>query len=342
MNNILIYTILVFVVFINMTSSIRSPGEPVRRADCKECHSDIMAGEYVHPVAVDGCSLCHVSTGEEHPDTDVTGFKLTADYPQICYGCHDDKNSNENVHYPVQDGLCSTCHSPHSSSNASLILSDFSENSCMDCHVMDTESKKSKHDPAGSASCTKCHDPHQSDYPRMIRANVNDLCLDCHNESFKSDGREIQNIKATLSETNTIHDPITNGDCIICHLPHDSDFPRLLISEYPVRQFSEAKVENFELCFLCHDSEMITADSTEYATDFRNGKQNLHYFHINGSKGRNCNLCHNAHGAPNKHLIEETVKYGQWDMPMNAEFSENGGSCATGCHRRLEYSRVIN
>ena len=339
MNNIFIYLIVALIGILRIIS-FKSDSELTNKQEkCIDCHGDLMAEKFVHPVAVDGCSLCHISTGEEHPKADVTGFRLSDEYPQLCYNCHDDKNSKDNVHYPVKDGFCSTCHSPHSSSNVSLIHSDFSENSCLDCHVMEIENKVSGHDPAEKGTCISCHDPHQSDYPRMIKTTLNDLCLGCHDRVISPNGTEINNIKQTLAEGNTIHDPISTGDCIICHLPHSSDYPRLLIGQYPLQQYTEAKVENFDICFMCHDSEMITADSTEYATNFRNGKLNLHYLHINGPRGRNCNLCHNAHGAPGKYLIEKTVKYGNWDMPMEAVFNENGGSCATGCHKKLEYSR---
>lgn len=309
--------------------------------ECLECHADLMSGEYIHPVAETECTLCHESTGKDHPQAGVAGFSLTGDYPGICYQCHDDKNSLENVHTPVQDGYCSTCHSPHSSSNRSLIHSDFSENSCLDCHVLEMEDRTSNHGPALAGECINCHDPHQSDYPGMMKEGINDLCLSCHDRSQESGAGQTANIKAALTETNIIHDPIVNGDCIICHIPHASDYPMLLIGQYPTQQYTEATVDNFEICFMCHDSDIIMAETTEYATNFRNGTQNLHYLHIKGTRGRNCNLCHNAHGAPNKHIIESTVQYGQWAMPLKAVFTENGGSCATGCHKKLEYSRII-
>ncbi|MCF8222565.1 MAG: cytochrome c3 family protein [Bacteroidales bacterium] len=340
MNNLLLYLFLIIAGGFSFLFSPTGTDNKVNQQECNDCHSDLMAGEYLHPVAVNGCSLCHASTGEEHPGTDESEFKLVADYPQICYKCHDDKNSKEHVHYPVQDGYCASCHSPHSSSNKSLIHSNFSENMCTDCHYLEIEDKVSDHYPAKNGDCQDCHDPHQSDYRGVIKMEPNKLCLDCHSRAIETDNRYIPNIKATLSENNTIHDPIESGECTICHLPHAADYPRLLIGEYPTKQYTEAKVDNFEFCFLCHDSEMITADSTVYATNFRNGTQNLHYLHINGTKGRNCNLCHNAHGAPNKYIIEATVKYGNWDMPVEADFTENGGSCATGCHKKLEYSRV--
>ena len=56
-------------------------------------------------------------------------------------------------------------------------------------------------------------------------------------------------------------------------------------------------------------------------------------------KGRNCNLCHNVHGATNQHLIENKAWFGNWEMPINYKAFENGGSCAPGCHEEKKYIR---
>ena len=32
-------------------------------------------------------------------------------------------------------------------------------------------------------------------------------------------------------------------------------------------------------------------------------------------------------------------EFGSWDMPVEYESTETGGSCATGCHARKEYNR---
>jgi len=333
--------IFLFIISLIITSSNTIPPQfTTQDASCSECHIDLLENEVVHPIAEEGCEICHETTGAEHPG-EATGFKLTDSYPGLCYMCHDDKNQKENVHYPVQEGDCSGCHSPHSSSNKSLILDDFSENACLDCHYIETDDANIVHGPAGKGECQVCHDPHQTDYPGMIKKESKEMCLSCHNEDIKSDNGILKSIATVLVDGNTIHAPIANGDCIICHLPHSGDFPFLLIGAYPVQQYTEATVENFDLCFMCHDSDLMTADSTGYATNFRHGTKNLHYLHINGNRGRNCNLCHNAHGAPNSHILEETVLFGKWNMPMRLELTEQGGSCATGCHKRLEYNRTI-
>jgi predicted CXXCH cytochrome family protein len=247
-----------------------------------------------------------------------------------------------NVHTAVADGDCSMCHSPHSSLNKSLISDGYSENMCLDCHYIEIESAKIVHGPLMEGDCISCHDPHQSDYANALKMTPNELCLSCHDELIKINGREIRSIKENLESGYTIHEVISSGECINCHMAHTADYPDLLVANFPVNQYSNATVETFELCFMCHDSELLTAETTEYGTNFRNGTKNLHFLHINGNRGRNCRLCHDIHGAKYEHLLQESVMFGKWEMPLGLLLTEDGGSCATGCHKRKEYSRLIN
>ena len=97
--------------------------------------------------------------------------------------------------------------------------------------------------------------------------------------------------------------------------------------------------ENFTLCFDCHDTDLLNVEKTTVGTEFRSGDRNLHFVHINKEKGRNCTTCHDIHAANNTKLIATTVKFGRWDMPLNYLENENGGTCATGCHKERSYAR---
>ena len=327
--------------FILLTAfSLRNPGNQDEQKGCIECHADLIDNKVVHPITEAGCEFCHTSTGEKHPGKNP-GFKFENTYPGMCTMCHDDKNTMESVHSPVEEGDCSVCHSPHSSPYPSLILEDFSENACLDCHYVDIENAKSVHGPVKDGDCKICHDAHQSEYNYQLKMESKELCLSCHDKEIEGEQGKINDISSSLVKGNVLHDPIKTADCMSCHLPHTGDYPYQLVANYPIRQYADATVENFELCFLCHNEQLLTEHSTVKGTNFRNGTKNLHYLHITGNRGRNCNLCHNAHGAPNKHILEDHVMFGKWLMPMGLELTENGGSCATGCHKRLEYSRVL-
>lgn len=308
---------------------------------CTECHNDLIENSVVHPIAEEGCDLCHKPTGKRHPGKE-TGFNIADPYPELCYNCHDPKNTKENVHTPVKDGNCSDCHNPHSTNNSSLLLDDFSENACLDCHYVEVDDIKTVHGPVMEGDCQACHDPHHSDNPMNLKKDMKNMCLTCHDKAIETKTKKLDAIGPLLAEGNVIHGPVDNGACTSCHFPHSGEYPFLLVSDYPVEQYAQATIENFDLCFVCHNSDMLTEEETEIATNFRNGSINLHYLHIRGNRGRNCNLCHNAHGAPREHILEETVLFGRWEMPMKLELTETGGSCATGCHKKLVYSRELD
>ena len=318
--------------------SLDGKTSPQKARKCIECHADLISNSVVHPIAEEGCELCHEKTGEKHPGKDQ-GFTIVEPYPDLCHICHDSKTARTHVHTPVKEGDCSGCHSPHSTNNSSLILDDFSENACLDCHYIEVDDIKTVHGPVGEGNCQACHDPHQSDQEFNLKKKLIDQCLTCHNQPVETPEKSLVAISELLVEGNYLHGPVDNGDCVSCHFPHSGEYAFLLIGEYPVEQYTDATVAKFDLCFMCHESDMLTEEYTTIATNFRNGNLNLHYLHIKGNRGRNCNLCHNAHGAPGEHLLEESVMFGRWEMPMGLELNENGGSCATGCHKRLSYNR---
>ena len=129
------------------------------------------------------------------------------------------------------------------------------------------------------------------------------------------------------------------GGSFCHHRAHGSEFRALLVDAYPEEEYVPATTENFGLCFLCHDTGILDEEETEWATGFRNGKQNLHRLHIQGNKGRNCRMCHNLHGSMQPFLLEECVGFGSWEMNLNFAPREDGGSCLPGCHGKLAYTR---
>jgi predicted CXXCH cytochrome family protein len=135
------------------------------------------------------------------------------------------------------------------------------------------------------------------------------------------------------------HSAIEGGGCMSCHQAHGSDRHDLLVGNYPEEDYLPARTENFEICFLCHDTDLMLAEETEWGTAFRNGKRNLHWLHMNGNKGRNCRMCHNIHGSSRPFLVEDIVGFGNWEMRMNFIPEEQGGSCLPGCHGKLSYQR---
>jgi predicted CXXCH cytochrome family protein len=270
------------------------------------------------------------------------GRQAQAAAPQPgCLECHGDLIQQEVVH-PVAEDACDNCHlsdgKPHPGEDpGGFTLMDSLPELCFYCHT-EPEEMKYGHLPVEEKDCLACHDVHGSSEPRLLTQPGQELCLSCHGGSggAASDGI---NISRLVSGNRLPHSAIAMGGCNSCHLPHGANERALLVEYYGMDSYLPATVDNFALCFQCHDSDLLVAEETEWGTNFRNGSKNLHWLHIRGNKGRNCRMCHNMHGSSQPFLIEERVQYGDWEMEMHFEQTENGGSCLPGCHGRFQYER---
>jgi predicted CXXCH cytochrome family protein len=183
---------------------------------------------------------------------------------------------------------------------------------------------------------TTLRHPENSGKEFKLKSESPDLCLTCHNKTIKSEDREITNIKEKLKKKN-VHSPVESG-CTDCHNPHSSKIRHLLVDQFPAGNYSEGKPENYSLCFSCHDSELLTSKITDVATKFRHINKNLHSIHSSGDKGRKCSLCHDIHGSDLPKLIKEQAQFGNWNMSLNFQKNNNGGSCFPGCHKEKSYT----
>jgi predicted CXXCH cytochrome family protein len=258
----------------------------------------------------------------------VMGKRVPAD----CIECHGDLVEGTVLHYPAEDA-CDNCHESTGASHPSadslgFRLMDSPPALCFNCHEESTAHAHS-HQPVVEGNCLDCHEAHGSNQPALLLKDEKELCLGCH----KHISRLVRGSKMQ------VHTAISDMGCMTCHQAHGSEFRALLVDAYPAEDYLAASTENFGLCFLCHDTDILDAEETEWATGFRNGKQNLHRLHINGNKGRNCRMCHNIHGSPQLYLVEERVSFGSWEMKLNFVPEEQGGSCFPGCHGKLSYQR---
>jgi predicted CXXCH cytochrome family protein len=259
-----------------------------------------------------------------------------------CIACHGDLVEHEVMHMAAEDA-CDNCHestgAPHPQDGIKgFTLMDRMPDLCFYCHE-EPVSQKFEHQPVDNKDCLACHDAHGSSESALLKLPEQKLCLSCHNRAYISDTSETINISRLIHGKGMAHSAITDGGCILCHQPHGSGFRAILVDQYPEEDYVPAKTENFELCFMCHNTEIINSENTDWGTNFRNGDRNLHQLHINGNKGRNCRMCHNLHGSPQKFLIEEIVGFGNWEMKINFIPEEKGGSCLPGCHGKLTYRR---
>jgi predicted CXXCH cytochrome family protein len=148
-------------------------------------------------------------------------------------------------------------------------------------------------------------------------------------------------MKKWLEENTDHHGPIKQKDCSGCHDPHGSENFRILRNPYPPTFYKPFAVENYNLCFGCHEKSLVLDPETTRLTNFRNGGTNLHFTHVNKAvKGRTCRACHETHASNFPKHIREAVPFGAWELPVNFQKTETGGSCTPGCHKVKKYDRV--
>ena len=192
---------------------------------CLQCHKSKKAGKVVHSAVETGCATCH---GEPHRE-EKPELDLTADLPELCYECHDEEMfQNKAVHGPVADGMCTSCHKPHSSDLEKLLTAE-PPGLCYECHDEEMFQKKSVHSAVAAGMCTSCHKPHTTDLEKLLIAEPPGLCYECHDKGMFT--KDVQ------------HSPVADGECSVCHDPHASDYAGNLSSSQG------------DLCAMCHPDQ---------------------------------------------------------------------------------------
>ena len=177
------------------------------------------------------------------------------------------------------------------------------------------------------------------DLPEYVLSGKGKSSVISDDTSSSVPGEKETNVRKQILNSKFVHAGMNNGKCSLCHLPHSKGTPWTLNAPFPDGFYVAAKRDSFDLCFGCHETDLLEAAITTTATGFRNGDRNLHFVHMSGDKSRNCTVCHAIHGSDNEHLINTKVPFGEWTMPLNYYPAENGGSCSPGCHDIQIYTR---
>jgi predicted CXXCH cytochrome family protein len=181
-----------------------------------------------------------------------------------CAECHADHATALHVH-PATKAGCLSCHAIESRDDESyVVLKPAKSVICLECHHAETPLRT--HFPYGAGMCTRCHAPHGSDNPRLLRAKVNDLCLECHLRSSKvPQSRYMPTIDLSLNNSmghpyerhpvSGVPDPLTGAEmsCLSCHLPHGGSKLHYLKmgSEIPEDALNQ-NTETNDMCHKCH------------------------------------------------------------------------------------------
>ncbi len=308
---------------------------------CATCHLDVVGNKSkVHgPVAADACGSCHKSH--------IAPYKnlLVAQGRELCFKCHNDMGRQlaavSVVHKPVNED-CLKCHDVHASNYPMHIKND-PATLCLECHEPIRKQTESAHQHTvvvKDQACLNCHTAHGGERARLLKADAMNLCLKCHDKPIKLEDRTVASMKAILDPKKVKHGPVRDGNCGGCHAVHGSEIGRLLTKPYPETFYQPYAIEKYELCFSCHNKQLVETEETKGLTGFRNGEKNLHFLHVNrAEKGRNCRACHSTHASSSEMHIADKVPFGNWEMPINFLKTETGGSCSPGCHRPFTYDR---
>ncbi|WP_456382451.1 cytochrome c3 family protein [Persephonella sp.] len=340
---------------------------------CYSCHKERYVKKYDHkPVKKGECLKCH------DPHQSDTPKLLTAKtVPLLCVKCHGPQEAKKlkikkvvdiNVKYkhkPV-DKNCLECHDPHTSDYKKLLITglDWKMDFCLDCHskVKDPKVRKKidltnwiktvkvKHDAVyDKDECANCHNIHGSNNKGMLLKPQVQQCLTCHDKEVekKETGEMLINMKKHLEENKYWHKPIKEvekkGGCAACHNPHGSNNPYALKKFFTTEFYLEGMKLRDLICFECHkEKERFTMRevTSDKITKFRNGKENLHYVHTQGTKGRTCIACHDPHASKWPTMIGKYTNFNGILFPIRYKKTQTGGSCAPACHDEFKYDRL--
>lgn len=197
-----------------------------------------------------------LSHAEPHP--------TRLDQSSHCLECHADHASGDYVHPAVKRG-CNSCHTIENREDVTYVeLKSTDSVVCWECHQRVVVLHE--HLPYKSGMCLRCHNPHSSANPRLLRAKVNDLCLNCHLQiRGRAASRYLPTIELTLNNSvghPYVHhpvsgcpDPLRGGEmsCVSCHLAHGGAKLHQLkmgaeIPEDALNQNTETK----DICQNCH------------------------------------------------------------------------------------------
>lgn len=313
-------------------------------ATCEECHPQTEGGSRHDPYAKGECGACHESHESELP-----GLLRGGEGVEHCRTCHEQDVAmmeSAAVSHMGVDGECFACHGAHATEEEGLLTTPLGEQ-CLSCHedVRGQAGQGVVHEAVLEGKrCLACHAAHGSDRLMMLRDEQATLCLECHNEPIDApDGRTIPDMTAIVTGRAFEHGPVRENECTICHSVHGSEYARLLQEPAPAAIVGAYDIRNYALCFSCHDPELVLAERTTVATQFRQGDRNLHQLHIQGDDyGRSCTSCHAVHGSDQPRHMADVVAFqgSDWLMKIGFKLDDQGGSCAPGCHEPLSYSRA--
>ena len=174
---------------------------------------------------------------------------------------------------------------------------------CLGCHVdfQDKIALPHVHTPVRAGDCADCHDPHASDHGKLLAAEPNAICSQCH-------------AGMVPAQAASAHDAVVAGQCATCHDPHASEHANNL------------RDEGNALCLGCH---------TELAQAIAAAE------HKHAPVEKNCLTCHTPHASKDSRALLARAVPGlctECHDPRGAAFARGhtgyavGAADCTSCH----------
>jgi predicted CXXCH cytochrome family protein len=348
---------LAFLIAVSATSAVMAQEQSCVSA---KCHASLGKDKVVHNPVKDGsCGVCHQAVQDPGKKTRHPGnltITLAQQGADLCYMCHEPKNTKKVVHAPIQGGDCTSCHNPHQSPYKAMLKEPMPQ-LCFQCHPDSIMKQAVMHPPVKSGDCSGCHDNHQSDFANRLVQDGNALCFMCHPD--KEEGLKTKKVvhppvkqscilchnqhgspnKAVLKDpvpvlcsnchpsqaaltkrALTKHGPMTDaGSCMNCHDPHFADQPRLL----PMAQY--------DLCLGCHSTELDTeTGKIKNMSAFLETNKNGH----GPVKSKDCVSCHSPHGSDSWRAL---MRY--YPPEFYTSYSDGKYALCFGCHSSAAFTQ---
>jgi predicted CXXCH cytochrome family protein len=185
------------------------------------------------PFAEGTCDVCH-----EDPKQTAAGMRAGA--RERCLGCHEPRKGG----HPADVGeSCVSCHTPHTTSGNALMKAS-EKIVCISCHSeigLRQESAEETHPELEKGQhCSVCHELHTGKTRFYLKqAEPLAMCSTCHQGHSEFAHPMGRGVLDRSRRGRTV-------DCLSCHDPHGTPFPRLLLAD-PRR----------DLCIRCHTDSMM-------------------------------------------------------------------------------------
>ncbi len=233
------------------SSQATDSGQYVGGTTCQGCHDELYKGfeasahwmttqETKMTHGAHGCESCH-GPGSAHVEgggdkTKIFTFKgaKNEDITKRCLTCHEAKVEQREFMRSThnENGVsCTSCHSIHHTKAEYLLVSK-QPTLCYSCHTeqrADFQKTFRHRVNEGLIKCTDCHNAHGTLRDRQVRSAPNQdlICTKCHADKRGPFVFE--------------HEPVRVEGCTVCHTPHASVYPRMLLT---------ARINT--LCLQCH------------------------------------------------------------------------------------------